>query len=123
MLDIKYTQKHFELDPKLQKYIDKHLGKLDKYLNKKSRVGLAPTLLLEGLAKKSDQGHQLFYAEFLVDLHKDHKIVAHASALNMYAAIDMVSAKALSQIHKIHDKKIGQRKTIRLKLSRLRAKF
>ena len=63
MIALQTTGRHYDLDAKILKYIDSKLGKLDRYLPRRSRGGLAGTVVLEldeslsGIAFRRRQDH------------------------------------------------------------------
>lgn len=94
------TSVHTTIDDKLNKYIIKKIGNLDRYVPRRSRESAhAEVRLKEEKALKS-AGHKN-QCTCEVTLHLPHEIInVSESTLNMYAAIDIVEAKLKQQIMK-----------------------
>ncbi len=92
------TSVHTTVDDKLQKYLSKKIGTLDRYIPRRGRDSAhAEVRLKEDPALKSASHKNKFTCE--VTLHLPHeKINVSESTLNMYAAIDIVEAKLKQQI-------------------------
>lgn len=97
-LDVKGVR--FDADERIQKYINRKLGKLDKYLPRVAREGLhGQVVLIEDDGKAKNR----FTCE--VTIHVPHEtITAKESTINMYAAIDIVEAKIKNQFVKYKGK-------------------
>lgn len=85
---------HADLNEDLRKYVEKKIGKLDKYLPKKSRESAhAEVKLKDEKAKNKKQ----YTCEVI--LHLPHEtITSRESTLNMFAAVDIVEAKLKNQL-------------------------
>jgi ribosomal subunit interface protein len=92
------TSFHTTVDDKLNKYLSKKIGTLDRYIPRRGRASAhAEVRLKEDKALKSDSHKNKFTCE--VTLHLPHEIInVSESTLNMYAAIDIVEAKLKQQI-------------------------
>ncbi len=90
---------HTTVDDKLRAYVTKKIGGLDRYISRHNRVSAHGEVhLKEGKAKN----HHHRTCE--VTLHLPHQvIVIKESALNMYAAVDIVEAKLKVQLQKYKD--------------------
>lgn len=90
---------HTDVDDALRRYINRKIGSLDRYLSKHSRESAhGEVILRETKSKKND------HCNCEVILHLPHQnIVVKESALNMYAAVDIVEAKLKQQIKKYKD--------------------
>jgi putative sigma-54 modulation protein len=90
---------HTKVDDSLRKYINRKIGGLDRYLSKHSRQSAhGEVILKENRSKKQDQ------CTCEVVLHLPHQnIVIKESALNMYAAVDILETKLKQQIKKYKD--------------------
>lgn len=91
---------HATVDKKLKAYVTKKIGGLDRYISKHSRQSAhADVHLKEGKAKNNNR----FTCE--VTLYLPHQtIIVKESAVNMYAAVDIVEAKLKQQMQKYKDK-------------------
>jgi ribosomal subunit interface protein len=94
------TSVHSTIDDKLQKYIAKKIGHLDRYVPRAGRESAhAEVRLKEDRALKSESRRNQCTCE--VTLHLPHGIInVSESTLNMYAAVDIVEAKLKQQIMK-----------------------
>lgn len=112
---IAITGVHFAVDDDLKKYATNKIGKLDKYIPRKSRESAhAEIFLKETKAKDKKQ------CICEVVLHLPHgKIATKESTINMYAAIDIVETKLKNQIKKYKDTH-GVNRLHRRVLSRLK---
>ncbi|HVW23649.1 MAG TPA: ribosome-associated translation inhibitor RaiA [Candidatus Saccharimonadales bacterium] len=90
---------HTKVDERLQRYVNRKIGGLDRYLPRAWRPSAhAEVILKEGKAK--DNRH----CTCEVVLHVPHEtITVRESTLNMYAAVDIVEAKLKQQITKFRD--------------------
>jgi putative sigma-54 modulation protein len=90
---------HLSVDDSLRRYVNRKIGNLDRYLSKHSRESAhGEVILRESKSKKTD------HCTCEVLLHLPHQnITAKESAMNMYAAVDIVEAKLKQQIKKYKD--------------------
>lgn len=91
---------HLTIDDSLKRYVNRKIGNLDRYLSKHSRESAhGEVILRENRSKKTD------HCTCEVLLHLPHQnITVKESAINMYAAVDIVEAKLKQQIKKYKDK-------------------
>jgi len=90
---------HATVDDKLRAYVTKKIGGLDRYLSKHSRESAHAEVHLKE-SKKRDNAH----CACEVTLHLPHQnIIIKESALNMYAAVDIVETKLKQQLKKYKD--------------------
>jgi ribosomal subunit interface protein len=94
------TSVHTTIDEKLQKYLTKKIGGLDRYIPRGGRASAhAEVRLKESTSLKHGNHNQQCTCE--VTLHLPHEVInVSESTLNMYAAIDIVEAKLKHQILK-----------------------
>lgn len=109
-----------ELNDDIQKYIDKKIGRLDRFMSKHARKSAhAEVKLKQEKGKKNDR----FIAEVVLHLPGE-TMTAKEATLNIFAAIDIVEAKLKNQIrkyketHSSHDKR-SDRKGVLSKFKRL----
>jgi len=108
---------HYVVDDSLRKYVNKKIGGLDKYISKHSRMSAHGEVFLSETQAKNKINSQ---CEVVLELPKQ-QIIIKESALNMYAAIDIVEAKLKLQLKKY--KEIHETgKTQRRLFARLRRK-
>jgi putative sigma-54 modulation protein len=87
---------HAEHDEKLEKYVTKKIGKLDKYLPRHARENPHAEVFLK--ESKSKQGKD-YCCEVSLHLPRDVINVSETN-VNMYAAIDIIEMKLRHQIRK-----------------------
>lgn len=91
---------HAKVDDQLKAYVTKKIGGLDRYISRHSRESAHADVHLK--EAKAKQKNNRFTCE--VTLHLPHQvIVIKESALNMYAAVDIVEAKLKQQLQKYKD--------------------
>jgi len=91
---------HYQVDDSLKKYVTKKIGGLDRYITRHGRASAhAEVFLKESKAAKKDR----YNCEVI--LRVPHETIRLSeSALNMYAAVDIVEAKLKQQLKKYKDK-------------------
>lgn len=93
---IEITGLKYELDDTTKRYVQKVIGRLDRYVPRHARK----TLTAEVKLKQIDEKHGNKY-EAEVILHvPDQTITAKDSTMNMLAALDIVEAKLAQQLKK-----------------------
>jgi putative sigma-54 modulation protein len=87
---------HTIVNDKLKAYVNKKIGGLDKYISKHSRQSAhAEVHLKEG--KTKNKNHYVCEVTFRLP---HQTIVVKESAMNMYAAVDIVETKLKQQLQK-----------------------
>ena len=105
-----------ELTDDIKKYVDKKIGRLDRYMSKHARKSAhAEVKLKQEKSKKKDK----LMAEVILHMPGD-TITAKESTLNIYAAIDIVEAKLKNQLKKYKDKHDSHKADRKGALKRLR---
>ena len=93
---IDITGVKYELDDTTKKYVMKKVGRLDRYIPKHARKSVTAEVKLKEVNR--DHGNK-YEAEVI--LHVPHKsLTAKDSTVNMLAAVDIVEAKLVAQLHK-----------------------
>jgi ribosomal subunit interface protein len=91
---------HMTIDDSLKRYTNRKIGNLDRYLSKHDRESAHATVTLKETKSKHDD-----HCVCEVVMHLPHQqIIINETAMNMYAAIDIVEAKLKQQIKKYKDK-------------------
>jgi putative sigma-54 modulation protein len=86
----------YDLDETTKKYVTKKIGRLDRYLPRHARKSVSAEVKLKQI--NGDHGNK-YEAEIV--LHVPDKIItAKDSTVNMLAAVDIVEAKLVAQLHK-----------------------
>lgn len=93
-LDI--TGEKYEVDDTTKKYVTKKLGRLDRYLPRHARKSASSEIKLRQI--NADHGNK-YEAEVILYL-PEKTLTAKDSTMNMLAAIDIVEAKLVAQLHK-----------------------
>jgi ribosomal subunit interface protein len=90
---------HTKVTDSLQRYINRKIGGLDRYLSKHDRESAhGEVVLRESKSKNND------HCSCEVILHLPNQtIVAKERAMNMFSAVDIVEAKLKQQIRKYKD--------------------
>ncbi len=90
---------HSVVDTKLRAYVTKKIGGLDRYISRHNRESAHAEVHL-----KQTKPHNHDGCRCEVTLRLPHQtIVIKESALNMYAAVDIVEAKLKQQLQKYKD--------------------
>lgn len=96
-LDI--TGVHLEVNDELKKYVQKKLGRLDRFIPKESRESVhLEVKLKEGKAKNKDERT----CEAIMHLPGEN-ITLKESTINIYAAVDIVETKLRHALKKYKD--------------------
>lgn len=94
------TANGMELNDDLRKYINRKVGRLDKYISRHARKTANADIKLKQEKSKSNEK---FTAEVILSLPNE-TLTAKESTLNVYAAIDIVEAKLRNQLRKYKEK-------------------
>jgi ribosomal subunit interface protein len=94
------TPVHTTIDDKLQKYVDKKLASLDRFIPRGARTSAHAEVWLKEAKALKQEGHKnQFTCE--VTLHLPHEVMnVSETTMNLYAAIDIAEAKLKQQIIK-----------------------
>lgn len=115
MIRLDITGRNFQLDDKIKRYINKKLGGLDKYLPRKAKNASGLVVLEED---PSGRENNRFVCEFQMELPGE-VVQAKEATVNIYAAADIVEAKAKIQILKYKGKHQGEQRRVRRAVRRL----
>lgn len=108
---------HTVIDDKLRAHVNRKIGNLDRYIGRQNRDSAHMEVHLKESPQKGN--HQ---CRCEVTLHLPHQtIVIKESAVNMYAAVDIVEAKLKQQLQKYKDLH-GNGKTRRHMFARFKRK-
>ncbi|MDN5275976.1 MAG: hypothetical protein JWN33_625 [Candidatus Saccharibacteria bacterium] len=86
----------YEVDDTTKKYITKKIARLDRYLPRHARKSATAEVRLREVNR--DHGNK-YEAEVIINL-PDKQLVATDCTVNMLAAIDIVEAKIMAQLHR-----------------------
>jgi putative sigma-54 modulation protein len=93
---IDITGVKYELDDTTKKYVTKKIGRLDRYLPRHARKSVTVDVKLKQI--NGDHGNK-YEAEVILHL-PEKTLTAKDSTVNMLAAVDIVEAKIVTQLHK-----------------------
>lgn len=93
---IDITGVKFDVDASTKKYVTKKIGRLDRYLPKHARKSVTADVKLREVNR--DHGNK-YEAEVILNV-PDKTLMAKDSTVNVLAAIDIVEAKIVTQLHK-----------------------
>lgn len=96
---------HTSVSEKVQKYILKKIGRMDRYLPRHARESAHAEVLIKESKAKSKRQHT---CEVVLRLPQE-TITTKETTINIYAAIDIVEAKLKNQLKKYKDKHAGPR--------------
>lgn len=115
MLKVDISAVHFEADAKLQSYITKKIGKLEKYLSHHDRNGAsAEVACIEEEGKSKNR----FTCEVTIR-YPGGEATAKEATINMYAAVDIAEAKVKSQLMRRKERQDGHNQSKRAKFKRI----
>ena len=100
MIKLHITTKNFELSDKITAYVDKKIGRLDRYLPK-SMKDIEGRVILE--VDPSGKENNTFICEAMLEVPGPN-LEARDATLSIYAAIDIVEAKLRVQIRKLKER-------------------
>jgi len=93
---IDITGVKYDLDNTTKKYVMKKIGRLDRYLPRHARKSVTAEVKLKQI--NADHGNK-YEAEAILYL-PEKTLTAKDSTMNMLAAVDIIEAKLVSQLHK-----------------------
>jgi ribosomal subunit interface protein len=100
MISLQITGRHFELDDKITEYVEKKIGRLDKYLPRNHQAIFGSVVLVKDKSKKQDNQ---FSCEVIIEVPGE-RVQATESTMNMYAAVDICEQKLKQQILRYKEK-------------------
>ena len=105
------SARNFEADEKIKEYATEKLGRLEKYLPKRSRDNAACSILLE--EDPSGREDNRFVCEAVVEVD-GARMISREGTVNMYAAIDIVEAKLKAQFSRYKAKLMFRPRRLRM---------
>lgn len=93
---IDITGVNYTVGDQAKKYVQRRIAKLDRYLPRHARKSVTADVKLRQVNR--DHGNK-YEAEILLNV-PDKRLTAKDSTINMFAAIDIVEAKLVSQLRK-----------------------
>lgn len=96
MLKLTLEGNHLNITEDLEKYVNKKVGKLDKYIPRNARVSAHAQVLLKEFKIKNKK-----QCTCEVIMHLPHEEFAtKETTMNIFAAVDIVEAKLKNQLRK-----------------------
>jgi putative sigma-54 modulation protein len=95
----------YNVNEKTMKYVIEKVGKLDRYVPAHARKTIVADVKLRQVNR--DHGNK-YEAEVILHV-PDKVITAKDTTLNMMAAIDIVEAKLVAQLHKYKDSVVARK--------------
>lgn len=103
---IEITGIHLELGDDIKKYIKRKVGRLDRYLPRHARESAHAAVKMRQV---NGQNGDKYQCEVVLHLPGE-LITAAESTINMFAAVDIVEAKLLTQLHKYKAEHVAHRR-------------
>lgn len=100
---------NLELGEDVKKYIDKKIGRLDRYMPRAARKSVHVGVKLRATNNKPGNKYE---CEVIVHLPRG-QVMAKESTLNMFAAVDIVEAKLRNQLlryKQLHSEHVRERR-------------
>ncbi len=99
---IKITGIKYDVDDTTRKYVLKKIGRLDRYLPRHARKTATADVRLKQI--NADHGNK-YEAEIILNI-PDKRLTVKDSTVNMLAAVDIIEAKLVTQLHKYKEANI-----------------
>ena len=116
---IAITGVKYDIDDTTKKYVDRKIGRLDRYLPRHARKSVTAEVKLKEVNR--DHGNK-YEAEIILHV-PDKQLAAKDSTVNMLAAVDIVEAKIVSQLRKYKDVHVGHTGKTRSVLSKFKRSY
>ena len=113
MIDkIEITGNSFKIEDSFKKYIEKRLGKLDRYLPRGSKKDVVAKVIVTEIGKSKAEKYEISVA---MDIPGGKVIAAKDECSNLFAGVDLVEAKLAGQIrrYKLETQPHRQKKSLR----------
>jgi ribosomal subunit interface protein len=110
---------NLELDEDVVKYIDRKIGRLDRYIPRAARSSVRAVVTIR---ETTNQAGNKYECEVILRLPGE-TITAKESTMNKFAAVDIVEAKLRNQLHKYKTTRMESGKSRRGILRRVRERL
>lgn len=87
----------YKVEEPLRKYVEKRIGKLDRYLPRQAKQDIVCKVVVEGIGKAKSEKYEISVA---MELTGGKMIAARDECSNVFAGVDLVEAKLLGQIRR-----------------------
>jgi len=110
---------NLELDDDVAKYIDRKIGRLDRYMPRAARSSAHATVTIR---ETGNQAGNKYECEVIIRVPGE-TVTAKESTMNKFAAVDIVEAKLRNQLHRYKTTRSENSKTGRNLLRRVRSRI
>ena len=110
----------YNVDEQTRKYIEKKIGRLDRFLPRHARKSASAEVKLREVNR--DNGNK-YEAEVILFVPDKKQLTAKDSTMNVFAAIDIVEAKLATQLRKYKDTHVGHVGKTRAILSKFKRSY
>ena len=98
MIDkIDITGNGYKVEESFKKYVQKRIGKLDRYLPRGSKKDIVAKVVVSEIGKGKSEKHEISVA---MELHGGKVLAARDECTNVFAGVDLVEAKLMGQIRR-----------------------
>ena len=94
---IEISGNDFKVESGLQKYVEKRIGKLDRYLPNGSKKDVVAKVVVAAIGKKTSDKYEISVA---MEIPGGKVIAAKDECSNVFAGVDLVEAKLTGQIRR-----------------------
>jgi putative sigma-54 modulation protein len=109
----------YNVDEQTKKYIEKKIGRLDRFLPRHARKSATAEVKLREVNR--DKGNK-YEAEVILSV-PEKQITAKDSTMNVLAAVDIVEAKLANQLRRYKETHVGHIGKTRAILSRFKRSY
>lgn len=107
---IDITSKKYQLDDAIKKYVNKKIGRLDRFMPRHARKTAHADVILRQPNLKHGNKYE---CEVILHL-PDESITVSETTMNMFAAVDIVEEKLKNQLKRYKDLRLSRKKGIGL---------
>ena len=94
---IEVTGHGYKVDEGLKKYVEKRIGKLDRYLPRGSKKDVVVKVIVTEIGKSKGEKYEISAA---MDIPGGKVVAAKDECSNIFAGVDLVEAKLTGQIRR-----------------------
>ena len=94
---IEVNGKGYKVEEPLRKYVEKRLGKLDRYLPRKAKKDVILKVMVKEIGKGKNDKYELSAA---MEIPGGKLLAARDECSNVFAGVDLVEAKLTGQIRR-----------------------
>ena len=94
---IEVTGNGYKVEDSLRKYVEKRIGKLDRYLPRGSKKDVVVKVIVTEIGKNKSEKYEISAA---MDIPGGKVVAAKDECSNIFAGVDLVEAKLTGQIRR-----------------------